>query len=87
MITQYSKDMEFIVGRREGTRMKVIPCECGAYPEFITPDYYYTDKWLQCPNCKKRTRNTGGYHYGYEISNDDAMAEAIKAWNNKEFVD
>jgi hypothetical protein len=79
--------MEFIVGRREGTRMKVIPCECGAYPEFITPDYYYTDKWLQCPNCKKRTRNTGGYHYGYEISNDDAMAGAIKAWNNKEFVD
>ena len=79
--------MEFVVGRREGTRMKVIPCECGAYPEFITPDYYYTDKWLQCPNCKKRTRNTGGYHYGYEISNDDAMAGAIKAWNNKEFVD
>lgn len=79
--------MEFIVGRREGTKMKVIPCECGAYPEFITPDYYYTDTWLECPNCKKRTHNTGGYHYGYEISHDDAMARAITAWNNKKFAD
>lgn len=78
--------MEFIVGRRAGKRMQVIPCECGTYPKFITPDLYYTDTWLECPNCKKRTRNTGGYHYASEISHDDAMAGAIIAWNNKEFV-
>lgn len=78
--------MEFVIGRREGTKMQVIPCECGAYPKFITPDPYYTDTWLECPNCKKRTHNTGGYHYGYEISHDDAMTSAIIAWNNKKFV-
>ena len=74
--------MEFVIGRREGTKMKVIPCECGSYPEFIRPDLYYTDTWLECPNCKKRTHNTGGYHYACEISLDDAMAGAINAWNN-----
>lgn len=67
--------------------MQVIPCECGTYPEFVTPEPYYTDTWLQCPKCGKRTYNTGGYNYGYEISNDDAMAGAIKAWNNRELVD
>ena len=78
--------MEFIVGRREGTRMKVIPCECGVYPEFVTPNPYYTDTWLQCPNCGKRTHNTGGFHYAEEISNDAAMAGAISAWNNRKLV-
>lgn len=67
--------------------MQVIHCECGTYPEFVTPEPYYTDTWLQCPKCWKRTYNTGGYNYGYEISNDDAMAGAIKAWNNRELVD
>lgn len=79
--------MEFVVGRREGTKMQVIPCECGAYPEFITPNLHYTDTWLECPNCKKRTHNTGGYHYGYEIRHDKAMTSAIIAWNNKKFAD
>lgn len=78
--------MEFIVGRREGIRMKVIPCECGSYPEFVTPSPYYTDIWLQCPTCGKRTYNTGGFHYAEEISNDVAMAGAISAWNNRELV-
>jgi hypothetical protein len=78
--------MEILVGRQEGTSRQVNPCECGAYPKFIHPDSYYTDTWLQCTNCKKRTRNTGGYHYGYEIDFDDAIAAAITAWNNGELI-
>ena len=69
-------------------RMEVKPCICGHYPEFITPDLYYSDTWLKCPNCKRRTHNTGGFHYAHEIPNDEARTGAIWAWNNdKVFVE
>ena len=56
-------------------------CSCGCDPDFVQPEYNYTDVWLECPNCHKRTRNTGGYHYGMEISLKEAKIKAIKEWN------
>ena len=75
--------MEYIV--RSEKRMNVLPCKCGEYPEFVQPDYYYTDVWLECPKCGKQTKNTGGYNYGYEIPLEKAKLAAINDWNNKKF--
>ncbi len=65
--------------------LEIIPCECGEYPIFIQPKDHYTDIWLECPKCKKRTYNTGGYDYAMEIPLSVAKKDAIKAWNNKEY--
>lgn len=39
---------------QEEKSLEVIPCECGEYPKFKHIDYY-TDTWLECPNCGKHT--------------------------------
>lgn len=70
---------------REKEEMDILPCECGEYPEFKHIDYCHTDTWLQCPKCGNQTWNTGGYHYAYEISMEEAKRNAIIAWNNREY--
>lgn len=40
--------------------------------------------WLECPNCHRRTRNTGGFKYAEEISEMEAKKEAIALWNKGE---
>lgn len=70
---------------QEEKSLEIIPCECGEYPKFKHIDYY-TDTLLECPNCGKHTRNTGGYHYASEIPLKQAKEDAIKAWNNREYI-
>ena len=66
--------------------LELTPCDkCGCYPEFIQPDYYYTDVWLECPICGKQTYNTGGFHYATEIPLKEAKRRAVMDWNNKKF--
>lgn len=76
--------MEYIV--RSEKRTEVLPCECGTYPTFEHPYDGYTDTWLRCPNCGKRTYNTGGFHYASEIPLERAEMDAITAWNNGDFM-
>ena len=61
-------------------------CDCGFYPEFIRPDPYYTHLWLECPNCHKKTMNTGGFWFAQEICLFDAKIKAAKNWNEGKFI-
>lgn len=72
---------------REQEVMEVKPCSCGQYPKFFRRDMHYTDLWLVCPKCGKRTANTGGYHYACEIPLSTAKQNAVIAWNKGEFAD
>lgn len=69
------------VTRKEET-VDINPCLCGEYPEFITPNMHYTDCWLQCPKCGRRTYNAGGYHYASEIPLSAAKITAVVWWNS-----
>ena len=67
--------------------MEIKPCICGSYPEFIQPDYYYTDTWLKC-RCGRRTKNTGGFEYASEIPERIARESAVIEWNeNKVYME
>lgn len=66
--------------------MNIRQCVCGKYPRFIQPDYYYSDMWLQC-ECGRYTRNTGGFHYAEEISEQNARIAAITLWNKEEIME
>ena len=68
---------------REREEMNVNPCSCGEYPKFVQRDTHYTDVWLECPKCGKRTSNTGGYHYATEIPLEEAKKDAIIEWNKE----
>jgi hypothetical protein len=72
---------------RERETAELNPCDCGEYPKFFQRDIHYTDLWLECPKCKKRTVNTGGYHYASEIPLHIAKKNAVIAWNKGEFAD
>lgn len=56
-------------------------CICGEFPALIIPDDHYTDCWLKCPKCGRRTENTGGYWYAHEIPLQEAKQKAIELWN------
>ena len=71
---------------REPEIMDVKPCSCGAYPEFVQPEYCYTDIWLECPICGKQTKNTGGYHYAEEIPLERAKRDAVIEWNRGNYT-
>ncbi len=71
---------------RDRETAELNPCDCGQYPKFHQLDMNYTDLWLVCPNCGKRTANTGGYHYVSEIPLHTAKRNAIIAWNKGEFA-
>lgn len=75
--------MKLVIQERE--ELEIVPCDCGSYPEFIYPNWGYTDVWLECPKCGKRTWNTGGFHYAMEIPLQEAKLAAVNAWNNKEY--
>lgn len=67
--------------RKEET-VDINPCICGEYPKFIVPDMNYTDCWLQCPKCGRRTYNAGGCDFGYEIPLSSAKSTATEWWNS-----
>lgn len=74
--------MDMIIRERE--TMNVKPCSCGAYPKFVYLNFGWTDTWLQCPMCGKKTSNTGGYHYAMEIPIEEAKRDAVIEWNKME---
>ena len=78
--------METIVIQSQKTR-NIKSCECGYYPRFVRLSPYYSDIWLECPNCGKRTVNTGGFHYAMEIPIEDAKEVAVIKWNNGELYE
>ena len=47
---------------RERETAELNPCDCGEYPKFFQRDIHYTDLWLECPKCKKRTVMPVKYH-------------------------
>lgn len=69
---------------RNSEAYEVKSCVCGDYPKFVIPDYNYTDCWLECPKCGRRTKNTGGYHYAMEIHLSKAKRKAVELWNRNE---
>ena len=74
----------YIINNVETINIK--PCECGEYPEFIIPNYHYTDCWLKCNKCGKQTYNAGGYHYASEIPLLSAKRTAVDWWNSNKNI-
>lgn len=77
--------MKIVIQKQE--ELELVPCKCGCSPEFIRPQAEYTDIWLECPICGKRTCNTGGFYYAMEIPLEVAKRNAVIDWNNRKFVD
>lgn len=75
--------MRYKVADQQNVEMK--PCVCGGYPDFIEPNIHYTDCWLQCSYCGRRTKNTGGFHYAEEIPILRARLKAVELWNERKY--
>ena len=67
-------------------KMELRQCICGKYPHFVQPNFYYSDMWLEC-ECGRYTKNTGGFLYAHEISENEAREAAIKLWNKEDIME
>lgn len=57
-------------------KLELLPCKCGKAP---TLRYRMPFSWVQC-KCGRQTKR---YADGYEQVDPEAVAEAIKEWNER----
>lgn len=81
---QYGEDVFVRLPTSTISYVNVRKCDCGTAPVFKEPEIAgYTQCWLQCPKCGKKTENAAGFYYSHEYTEKERRIRAIEMWNNR----